>query len=587
MLAVLLFVVAALTAQVRDAPATRSEGRTGRVVGRVLAADSGRPVARALVTAARDDDPPGRFTDGVVADEQGAFSFDALPAGVYEFTAAKRGVFLDTQYGQTRPDLPGTTVTVAADTETTLECRLLGAGVIAGRVLDLTGEPVALATVTVVGRESGVRMSPAGLPGASIQITWGGQPTSGAVSIPSRTLSNDLGEFRFFGLPPADYLIMATPPPSSREFRRQGLIYFPGVADPSQAGRLALGPGQQITGADFKVWSVPSVRVSGIALGPDGAPVPSGTIALHAAGLEGVTAVAQLGAIKHGSFGFEAAPGTYVLRARHPRMRDDSPYEGDLSAAVPLVIGEAGLEGIRLTLGYGATVEGRIVVESGAPPEPAKFRVLVESGTLGEVRTAVLERSGVARVYSLGGSEQPVTVGGSAVGGSVAGGSTDGGDFSVTGVESGSRRIIPQGPPGLILKGVFLGREDVTDQPVEIAEGQTITDVEIVFTAAKAPLTVTIPPEASTRGTVVVFPERQDWWTKSSRIKTARLTGEPMRFDALPAGEYLVVALGDMAWRSLRPSPRLLEQLRPFAVRVELVEGHETAIVVNPVRLPR
>ena len=127
MLPVLLVALAALTFQIRDAPAGRAGEPSGRVTGRVVAADSGRPVSGAVVTVARDDDPPGRLTTAAVADEHGAFSFDALPAGRYDFTASKPGVFLDTQYGQTRADLPGTVVAVRADRQTTLELRLMRA----------------------------------------------------------------------------------------------------------------------------------------------------------------------------------------------------------------------------------------------------------------------------------------------------------------------------------------------------------------------------------------------------------------------------------------------------------------------------
>ena len=312
------------TAQQRDTQSTKQTA--GSVSGRVVAADTSRPVPHATITVAKTDLKPGQQTATVVADEQGGFSFIDLPNGSYELTASKPGTFLDTQYGQIDVDLPGSAVIVRGGQETALELRLMRAGVITGRVLDVNGDPVALADVALVGRDSNQRSAPGVARSVSIRVT--GQGTSRVErTLPpsaSQTQSNDLGEFRFFGLPPDDYILSATPPPVGREPRRVAMFYFPGASDPSQATRIQLGPGQQITGADFSIRSVPTVTISGIVVGPDGSPIPSGTLSLLAAGLEDVMSVAQIGTVTNGAFSFDAAPGTYVLRASQPSTRENS-----------------------------------------------------------------------------------------------------------------------------------------------------------------------------------------------------------------------------------------------------------------------
>ena len=76
----------------------------GRLRGRVVAADTGRPVARAHVTATALDakTAPGYASTDLV----GGFEIDNLPPGRDIVVASKPGAFLDTQYGQVHPDLP-------------------------------------------------------------------------------------------------------------------------------------------------------------------------------------------------------------------------------------------------------------------------------------------------------------------------------------------------------------------------------------------------------------------------------------------------------------------------------------------------
>jgi hypothetical protein len=74
----------------RDTPAQKAGAAapSGTIVGRVLTADSGRPVVRARVFITAADLPQGR---GVLTDNSGGFQFTELPAGRYTVTASKTG----------------------------------------------------------------------------------------------------------------------------------------------------------------------------------------------------------------------------------------------------------------------------------------------------------------------------------------------------------------------------------------------------------------------------------------------------------------------------------------------------------------
>ena len=81
---------------------------TAVIAGRVLTADTGRPVKRARVAVSGG----GRGGRTATTDDQGRYRIDELGAGNYTVTASKTG-FVDAVFGQRRPLQPGTPVTVA------------------------------------------------------------------------------------------------------------------------------------------------------------------------------------------------------------------------------------------------------------------------------------------------------------------------------------------------------------------------------------------------------------------------------------------------------------------------------------------
>src|SRR5438093_2651638 len=84
----------------RDTPArTDIPTPAGRIIGRVLAADTGRPVKRARVFVSAAELPGGR---GTLTDENGLFDLAELPAGRYTLTVSKSG-FVSLSYGPRRP----------------------------------------------------------------------------------------------------------------------------------------------------------------------------------------------------------------------------------------------------------------------------------------------------------------------------------------------------------------------------------------------------------------------------------------------------------------------------------------------------
>src|SRR4029078_8295927 len=124
----------AQTGQKDDTPAP-----TGRIAGRVLAADNGRPVKRARALVNRPELPGGRAT---LTDDSGVFELTDLPAGRYTLSVSKTG-FVRLSYGQRRPLQAGTPLQLREGQELTgIEFRLPRGSVLAGHVFDETGDPM-------------------------------------------------------------------------------------------------------------------------------------------------------------------------------------------------------------------------------------------------------------------------------------------------------------------------------------------------------------------------------------------------------------------------------------------------------------
>src|SRR5262245_30260640 len=144
--------------QNKDTPPTP----VGRITGRVVAADNGRPVKRARVFASAAELPGGR---GALTDDQGIFDLAELPAGRYTLTVSKSG-FVSLSYDQRRPLQAGTPLQLGDGQQLKgVDFRLPRGSAIAGRVLDEDGDVMPGVSVRVMRYQylqGDRRLTPAG-----------------------------------------------------------------------------------------------------------------------------------------------------------------------------------------------------------------------------------------------------------------------------------------------------------------------------------------------------------------------------------------------------------------------------------------
>ena len=220
------------------------------VSGQVSNAATGEPVRRALVSLRRIDMSPGvtniQVSNTGSTDAAGQFAIAGIAPGKYRLSAERSG-FITTQYGARGPNKPGTLLTLEAGQKSSdLAMRLTPQGVIAGRVLDEEGEPVANVDVQVLRQQY--------MQGRKQMARTGGATT------------NDLGEYRVFGLPPGRYYVSANSRqnpmlvPGEDEYVT---TFFPRTTDPAAAAPMDVAPGAQLRNIDIPLAKMHTVTVRG------------------------------------------------------------------------------------------------------------------------------------------------------------------------------------------------------------------------------------------------------------------------------------------------------------------------------------
>ena len=551
------FAVTAATQTRSDRPSANVAGQkppapptpTGRIGGRVLAADNGRPVRRARVFVSAPQLAEGRAT---LTDDSGGFELSELPAGRYTLTVSKTG-FINLAYGQRRPLQPGTPIQLAEGLQlTAIEFRLPRGGVIAGRVLDDSGDPA---------------------PGVSVRAMQYRYAQGNRQLVPAGTAqTDDQGSYRIWGLNPGDYYVSAVarnagggrgfgtdgqgrggPPGRSQPTPDQlgyAPTFYPGVPSVDEARAVRLGVSGESLDVSFPLMLVQTTRVAGRVTNPDGSPTTSGTVNL----------VPETEPTGRGAFGgalgariqwdgnFSIAnvpPGRYLLRARGDNT--DVPQY----AMQPLAVSGGDPTTLTIVLAPGGSISGTVTLQStqsAQVPDLTQLRIVAPA----------TDFQGVGQNPS----------------GRVAGDGT----FTIEGVSAGLHWIRTQNPQrGWTLKSVLLSSRDIIDTPVDIRSGQKLTNLTLVLTDRLTEVNGTLSDERGnpiTEYTVLAFPFDSSLWRPQARqIMTARPDQNgKYQIRGLPPGDYYVAAI-DPAEPGEWFEPAFLDQQRASAARLTLGDG--------------
>jgi protocatechuate 3,4-dioxygenase beta subunit len=538
---------------------------SGRSVirGRVLS-DNGQPMRRATVRASAPETRGGARSTST--DTEGRYEIRDLPAGRYTISVSKPA-FVNWSYGQTQPNGPSKPV-VLADNQTAdnIDVRLPRGGVIAGRVTDEFGEPVPNVSVAPIRKQYSQgqrRLLPSG----------------------ARAQTNDIGEYRIFGLQPGQYFVSASaqaqnfavPTPNGIELsgERSGFAstFYPATADPASARTLTVGVGQTIGGIDIALMPARLSTISGIAIDGQGRPLTGGGVSAIVRGA-GSPAIGLLnGPVRQdGTFTLpNVPPGEYIVRVARPSQAGAIDGRPEFSVAFVTINGED-LSGLMLAPIVPVTLSGRLVFDdSGAAQslKPSNIRVLAQSFGVDDGLIGL----------GVGGIPPPLT---------------DDFRFELT-TPPGRIGLRPQGllgPNATVwqLKAIRVDGVDVTDTGIDVGP-QGVKDVEIEMTNRGQQISGTVTDAAGAPVkdyTVALFSQNRAHWTEpmARRFAVGRpIDGGGFKVITLPPGEYYAIALGQLDvtdWQD----PATLENLSRLATAFALTSGDSRTLDLRLVNAP-
>jgi hypothetical protein len=516
---------------------------SGRITGRVVAADDGKPVRRVEVQlSGQPDSEPDhvRLARTVETDLNGRFEFVNLPAGDY-------GVFFNRLTGFVVPSGYGYRHTRLTESEPVdLTIRLERTGAIEGVILDDDGDPVLGAEVIAVDRVN-----------IADYVSWGTRQ--------ARTVTNDRGEFRVFNLAAGDYYLVALkgfpggphqPPPPPVGYVT---TYYPGSTRRMDARAVTVRAAQDTRITPFKLARRNLATVSILAIDSRGAALGTDARAhLGRPDALDLFSSTQITRYDGANFVFRGVePGEYSLIVSSSVNMEEQAY-------LKISIDQKDVS-LKVQTNTGARVSGRVIVD-GRPAE----------GGLGLPNVRVSART-PSRTYGFKYSQEP----------SLLLRGTD--RFELTGLR-GPMQLSGDVTYGKLVS-IRRGGEELSWKTINFAGTETLDDVVVDLTTRVAKLEVMVPRSSGSDEILVfIFPGDRQHWRPGLAIQVSvpvreGLEGSPAvgSTSALPflPGRYLVVAVNSAA--VLNPADTaLLDKLAPLATPLDLTAG-ETRKITIPV----
>jgi protocatechuate 3,4-dioxygenase beta subunit len=512
---------------------------TATLRGHVFAADTGQPLRKAQVRIMAGEIRENRMAS---TDESGAYEFKEVRAGRYTIMASK-GSYVNVSYGQQRPtDAAKPLEILDHQTVERVDLMLPRGAIITGRVVDEFGEPASDIQVAM----------------ERYQVIQGQRRL---FSSGRSVMTNDIGEFRLFGIPPGQYYLSATwrntsgfnpnlsPSPSERT--AYAPLYFPGTMNAAEAQRITVSAAQQIDDLVMALKPIKASRVSGMATGSDGKPLTPAMIMVMQSSAAFGSMVGTTQVRPDGTFTVSGlAPGTYTLRTQ----RMGPPVDGPEIAMATVTVAGDDITDVQLVATKPSTLTGRIIVD------PAAASLLPRTLAIGAFPASF---TGMPMP-----SPPPARM-------------ADDYTFELKSPPGVMRLSLSSGfgpqATGWSIRSVRLNGVDVTDAGIEFKPNEDITGVEVELTNKVTTVSGTVKTsrgELAKDYTAVVFAQDKEKWTGNTRYQSAGRPDQDGRFKitGLPPGEYYAVAV-DRLEQGQSGDPEFLERVRSRAVPLTLREG--------------
>ena len=534
----------------RDVPPPQVKTGTAAIHGRVTAADTNQPLRGAVVwlTGGPPTTNPGRST---ATDARGRFAFTGLVAGTYRVRAGPgnlRGQYLPLTFGARRNNEPGDPIELKdGDRFDRANVALPRGAAISGRVVDEFGDPVTRASVFPVRVRAGV-----------VAFQRGGM--AGA--------TDDLGQFRIFGLEPGEYIIgaemrMMSGPPVEGPSDGFMITYHPSTSVEREAARLKVAAAEDLAGIEIRLVRTRTFRVSGTLIDSHGRPVSNAGGSLfrldRADGSVGSSIMLEPGKftirdVPPGDYRFFVQP--YSSAAADPARPQRREY-----ADVPVTV-MSNIDDLVVVTQPGTTITGQVVFAEGAPATPPSgLRVMVQPAdrtmpTRGPWTTAVVDANLQFTVTDLFGPNYVRTT--------IAGGA-------------------------YALKAVMLGDTDISDTPVRFLPEHN-GQLRVVLTSRGSVLEGIVRDEKgepAAGATVVAIPEEKSSWRTGALRLRFTMTPKDGKFTLrglLPGRYYVAAVQGEQVYLGAEAGPEMFEAVTKAAAVVVIGEGEKRALDLQVVK---
>jgi len=617
----------------------------GLIVGRVLDAGTGQPLAEAEVTVAMRAAPavaggPGGPQVGAPAampmnvrlltGPDGRFVVRDLPAGNVQLSAKAPG-YLAGNFGQSRPGGLSQPIQISAENRiVTASVRLWKHAVVTGMVTDESNEPA----INVQVR-------------AMVRSFKSGQPRFASSGF-GRT--DDRGVYRITGLAPGDYVVVvpqtqSTMPVATMDNAMQSMLggqglgaasaelvasgigvggtgtmgvrvgdqlvnslsgalpvmsgdgrmaayvtqYHPAANTSAEATVFSLGSGEERGGVDIRMPLVATARISGTVIGPDG-PLANVPIRLlhptEADTGDSFSDVARSATAANGTFQMFGVPaGQYLLKVLRPAQQP-MPAAFANNPQMAALMGGRGAGPISPSDALTLFADVPLSVERDVTDITITLSTgATVSGRVDFVGTAALPPfTGISVTLSgIGGASFLARP--SNVG--------EDGRFVTGGTAAGKYFVSVSGrTPNWFVKSAMVNGIDALDQPFELGT-ENIGNVVVTFTDRQTVIngTVTGANGAPAEGTVVIFPAAyREWISKGMSPRLMRTVRAPQKgaftINGMPAREYLIVALADEQVPDVQ-NPGVFEALARAATTLTLADGETRVLSIKMAQVVR
>ncbi|MCZ2148875.1 MAG: carboxypeptidase-like regulatory domain-containing protein [Bryobacterales bacterium] len=509
------------------------------IAGIVRNAVTGEPLKKAEVMLMRVDplnpQPPARTSTSA----EGKFAMKAIEPGQYRLSVTRNG-FVRTEYGARRPGsfMTGTTLNLSrGQTLDTIEFRLSPHSVITGRIVDEDGDPVM---------------------GASVQLVRPRYYQGRKQMLPmSNAMTNDLGEYRLFGVAPGKYYLSVTGrqgydfavnrSASSKPEEGYAPTYYPGAEDIASATQLNVPLGRAIQGVDVTLRKTITFRLKGKVIGaPSGStrPVMISLAPKDEDSMSAMMRTVRSASGKDGEFEISGVRlGSYVLQALYMEGPNES-----LSGRLAVEVAGRDLDNLTVNVSPGGEVQGSVRIEGEGSLNVRDLYVYLQPGS---------------RSYMMGNTSARVKEGGAFT---IPNAPLDLFDVRVNGA-----------PPEFYLKSVRLGEIDVLGNGLDLTQTGGASGLDIVLSPTAAQLEGAVIDEKGdpVRGAAVILrPTRTEPAALVTRLLKFITTDQngTFRIQSITPGEYNLISFDGVDMLEAQ-DPDLFQEHSAAAVKLVLKDG--------------